>query len=92
MRFTEDQIRRISQGLLDALLERGGAKLKSERGVVLARIEAIIRADLAREEDLDRQAQKLLDAHLAKAPPGVDRQKLLLMIKKKLAEEKGVPL
>lgn len=92
MRFSEDQIRRISQSLLDALIERGGAKLKAERGVALGRIEAIIRANLAQEEDLDRQAQKLLELHLAKAPPGVDRQKLLQMIKKKLAEEKGVPL
>jgi hypothetical protein len=92
MRFTENQIRRLADALLAALLERGGARLKAERGSVQARIEAIIRANLAQEEDLDRQAQKLLEAALRTAPPGVDRQRLLAMIKKKLAEEKGVPL
>ena len=92
MRFTEAQIRRLADAVLTDLLERGGARLKAERGMVQSRIEAVIRANLLQEEDLDRQAEKLLEAHLRSAPPGVDRQKMLAMIKKKLAEEKGVPL
>lgn len=92
MRFTEAQIRRLAGAVLTDLLERGGARLKAERGMVQTRIEAVIRANLVQEEDLDRQAEKLLEAHLRSAPPGVDRQKMLAMIKKKLAEEKGVPL
>lgn len=92
MRFTEQQIRRVAEHLLSALLERGGATLKAERGVVLARIEDIVRGNLVAEEDLDCEARQLLEAHLRGAPPGVDRQKLFLMIKKRLAEERGVPL
>lgn len=92
MRLTDEQIRRLADALLTDLLERGGARLKAERGRVQGRIEAIIRANLAQENDLDREAQKLLAAHLRTAPPGIDQQKLLAMIKKKLAEEKGVPL
>ena len=96
MRFTDEQIRRLASALLADLLadllERGGAKLKAERGLVQGRIEAIIRRNLAEETDLDREAQKLLEAHLRGAPAGIDQQKLLTMIKKKLAEEKGMPL
>jgi hypothetical protein len=92
MRFTDEQIRRLASALLTDLLERGGAKLKAERGLVQGRIEAIIRRNLADEADLDREAQKLLEAHLRTAPAGIDQQKLLTMIKKKLAEEKGMPL
>lgn len=92
MRFTDEQIRRLSETLLTSLLDRGGARLKAERGKALARIEAIIRANLAQEQDLDKKAEELLQAHLRQAPPGVDRQKLLQMIKKKLAEERGIPL
>lgn len=92
MRFTDQQIRRLADHLLSALTERGGATLKAERGTVLARIEEIVRGNLAEEQDLDREARKLLEAHLQSAPAGVDRQKLLLMIKKKLAEERGFPL
>jgi len=92
MRFSDPQIRRIAERLLGALIEQGGATLKAERGTVLARIEEIIRADLAKENDLDREARELLEAHLRGAPADVDRQKLFLMIKKKLAEERGIPL
>lgn len=92
MRFTDEQIRRLADALLTDLLERGGAGLKAERGRVRGRIEAIIRSNLLQEEALDREAQKLLAAHLRTAPAGIDRQKLLAMIKKKLVEEKGVPL
>ena len=92
MRVTDEQIRRMSESVLSALVERGGARLKAERGKVQARIGEIIRANLQQERSLDEEAEKLLEAHLKKAPPGVDRQKLLQMIKKKLAEERGVPL
>ena len=92
MRFTDEQIRRLADRLLHALIEQGGARLKAERSAVLARLEAIIRGNLGQEQDLDREAQELLEKHLRQAPPGVDRQKLFLMIKKKLAEERGIPL
>jgi hypothetical protein len=92
MRFTDEQIRRLADRLLTALTEQGGARLKAERGKVLARVEGIIRGNLGQEEDLDREARDLMEMHLKQAPPGMDRQKLFLMIKKKLAEEKGIPL
>lgn len=92
MRFSDSLIRRISESLLQALLDRGGTTLKLERGVVLNRIEDVIRANLQDEETLERDAKKLLEAHLQQAPPDVDRHKLLQMIKKRLAEERGIPL
>lgn len=92
MRFTDEQIRRLADRLLIALTEQGGIRLKTERGKVLVRVEGIIRANLGQEEDLDREARELMETHLKNAPPGMDRQKLFLMIKKKLAEEKGIPL
>ncbi len=92
MRFTDAQISRLSDALLSALLEKGGATLKADRSRVLTRIEEIIRGNLRQEDDLDREARRLLETHLRQAPPGVDQHKLLAMIKKKLAEERGLPL
>lgn len=92
MRFTDQQIRRMADHLLSALGERGGATLKAERGVVLSRVEEIIRAELAKEQALDNEVHELMESRLGKAPADVDRQKLFLMIKKKLAEERGIPL
>lgn len=92
MNFTDEQMRRTADSLLTALVERGGAVLHADRGKIQRRIEEILRANLGQEVDLDREARELLEKHLQTAPPGIDRQKLFLMIKKKLAEEKGIPL
>ncbi|MFA5516957.1 MAG: DUF507 family protein [Desulfuromonadales bacterium] len=92
MRFTDEQIRRLADRLLAAMVEKGGVRLKTERPQALARIEAIIRGNLGQEQSLDEEARELMEKHLSQAPPGMDRQKLFLMIKKKLAEEKGIPL
>lgn len=92
MRFTDSQIRRLAEALLAALCSQGGARLKAPRERVLARIEAIIRANLSAETDLDTEARRLLEEHLRSAPPGVDKQKLLQMIKRRLAEERDIPL
>lgn len=92
MRFSDSQIRRISDSLLQTLIARGGTTIKAERGVVLSKIEGVFRANLQEEEALERDAKKLLENHLRQAPPDVDRHKLLQMIKKRLAEERGIPL
>jgi hypothetical protein len=92
LRLQQEQIRRLAEALADALVKSGGAELKAEQGLVTERIAAIIGDDLDRERDLDREAQRLLETHLRQAPPGVDRHKLLQMIKRRLAEERGIPL
>jgi len=91
MRLNDKQIARIAEALLEALLGSGGCRLLAERGPALACIEKVIRSSQAQEADLDREAERLLEAYRAQAP-GVDPQKMLAMIKKKLAEEKGIPL
>lgn len=92
LRLTDKQIDRIADTLLSALLKDGGGTLKTQRGAVAERIGAIIRENLRREEALDKEAQRLLQAHMKNAGGDVDEHRLLLMIKKRLAEEKDFPL
>lgn len=87
MRFGEEQQQRLAECLLKSLVDSGVAVLKAEPAAVRDRIVAILRQELDRDQELDREAEKLLAAHLKNAPPGVDRQKLLQMIRKRLAEE-----
>ena len=89
MKFREEQPQRLADALLNALVDSGAAVLKAERTLVRARVADLIRQELEAEQDLDREAEKLLEAHLKNAPPGVDRHKLLQMIRKRLAEERG---
>ncbi len=92
MRLSDEQLHRLAEGLIDSLTGTGVVRAVADRARVVARAEAIIRDNLTQEQDLDRQARELLELHLQKAPAGVDRQKLFHMIKKKLAEDKGIPL
>lgn len=89
MKFGEEQQQRLAAALLDALLESGAAELKAQRDVARDKIAAIIHREFEGEQDIDREAERLLEAHLKNAPPGVDRHKLLQMIRKRLAEERG---
>lgn len=88
----EEQYLRIAGRMLKALKEEGGATLKAGEIPLRARIAQVLLREEAVIEDLDRQAGVLLGEHLRAAPPGIDRQKMLLMIRKKLAKEQGVPL
>lgn len=92
MALSDAQAAQLAETLLTALLQHGGATLVADRNRALQAIIRVIRAGEAESQDLERQARKLLEAHLAQAPAGVDQQKLLQMIKRKLAEEKGIPL
>lgn len=91
MHLNDKQLHRLADTLLDALLGPGGATLAAERHRALGCIEAVVRASQDQEAAIEKEAQRLLEAYRAQAPD-VDPQKMLAMIKKKLAEEKGVPL
>jgi len=92
MRLTEEQIRRLAERLFDGMTENRQAILKTSRSEVEEAVREVIRANLAAEQDLELEARKLVEIHCRQAPPDLDRQKLLQMIKKRLAEEKEFPL
>jgi len=89
VKFREEQPQRLAAALVDALVDSGAAVLKAEPDRVRAKIADLIHQELEAEQDLDREAEKLLEVHLKNAPPGVDRHKLLQMIRKRLGEERG---
>lgn len=88
----EEQFLRIATRMLKSLKEEGGATLKVGEIPLRARIAQVLLREEAVIADLDRQANVLLNEHLRSAPPGIDRQRMLLMIRSKLAKEQGVPL
>ena len=92
MSLTDPQLKRLTEVLLRDLLEQGRAVLKGDRPQALACIEQTLREHFAAEQELDREARRLLEAHLAAAPAGIDRHKVLQMIRRRLADEKGFPL
>lgn len=94
MRLKDDQISRISEKVLGDLTTAGLIALKKERGAVIAAIRETITADIKGEEALERDASALLEQTLKSmgGAAGIDRHKMLKMIKDKLAKERKIVL
>lgn len=94
MRLKDEQVGRLAERVLEALTAAGLITLKTERGKALDSIRKAIAADVKGEEDLEREAERLLEQTLRSmgGSAGIDRHKMLKMIKDRLAKEKGVVL
>ncbi|RNC67659.1 MAG: DUF507 family protein [Desulfuromonadales bacterium] len=94
MKLRDTQINRLSERVLERLTAAGLIALKTERGKVLDAIRGAVAADVKGEEDLEREAERLLEQTLRSmgGGAGIDRHKMLKMIKDRLAKEKGVVL
>ncbi len=72
-----------------SVLVKGQGKKQEE---ILAHVQQVIAEDLKREKDLEREVQNMLD-ELEKTHSGqFERYKMYPMLKKKLAQKKGVVL
>jgi hypothetical protein len=93
MRLKDEQVGRLAEKVLGDL-ERGGLiSAKQGRGAILAGIKSAIAADMKVEETLERDAEALLEKTLrAMGDEGIDRHKMLRMIKDKLAKERKIVL
>lgn len=94
MRLKDEQVGRLAERVLEALTAAGLITLKAERGKALDGIRKAIAADVKGEEDLEREAERLLEQTLRSmgGGAGIDRHRMLKMIKDRLAKEKGIVL
>ncbi len=94
MRLKEDQIGRLAENILGDLTAKDLLSVKKERGTLLAAIKAAITADIKAEESLEKDAENLLEQTLRSmgGEAGIDRHKMLRMIKEKLAKDRKIVL
>lgn len=95
MRLKEEQLNRLGEKILNDLIAANEVLLKSERGAALAAIKAAISADIQAEDSLERDAERLLQENLTALGRGaveIDRNRMLRMIKEKLAKERKIVL
>ncbi len=91
----EEQLHRLAEKVYNDLAADGLITPRRERGAVVEGIARAMAADFNKEQDLDRDAERLLDETLAsmgRAAVGIDRHKMLRMIKTKLAKERKIVL
>jgi hypothetical protein len=93
MHLKDDQIARLAEKVLGDLERAQLVEEKQGRGAVLAGIKSAIAEDLKQEENLERDAEALLEQTLkAMGDQGIDRHRMLRMIKEKLAKERKIVL
>lgn len=90
MRLKPFQVKMVSQKILQTLKTRQLVILKKSEPEVLKKMEEIFVADLKVEDDINREAERLLEEYTAKMGDKIDRQKMFQMIKKQLIKDKNV--
>jgi hypothetical protein len=96
MRLSEDKVRRIAERLHDELEQRGLLAYKDPRGAKVgvgraARVKEIydyIITDLAREEEIDAEVERVL-ASYSRDLKGTERDILFRKHKEEIARRKG---
>lgn len=93
MHLKDEQIGRLAEKVLGDLERAGLITEKRGRAAILAAVKSAIGADLKVEEALERDAEALLEQTLrAMGGEGIDRHKMLRMIKDRLAKERKIVL
>ena len=92
MKVTEKQMKRMAEAILRGLKEQNVIQFKEKEDVVTKRACALIKADYAREHELDREVNKMMDDLERQNPGEFQRFKMFPMLKKRLAKEKGIIL
>lgn len=92
MKISDKQMRRMAQAILKGLKDQKVIQFKEKEEVVLARAESAIRSDFAREAELDKEVNRMMDDLERQNPGEFQRYKMFPLLKRRLAKEKGIVL
>lgn len=95
MKLKQEQIQRLAGKVYNDLSKNGLITPRGERGVVVDAIFKVISQNFAGEQNLEKDAERLLDetiAGMGRGAADIDRRRMLKMIKEKLAKERKIVL
>lgn len=90
MRLKEPQVKLICQKLLETLRTKQLIQLKRSEADCLSKMVEIFVRDLKIEDDINREAERLLEQYARNMGDKIDREKMFQMIKKQLIKDRGV--
>ncbi len=92
MKLTPGQMQSLARKVLDHWKKQNLVTFKVDEGVVLNRVLEVMKAEIQKESDLDRDVNNMLD-QLERTNAGeFQRYKMYPILKQKLAKEKKVIL
>ncbi len=89
MRLKEYQVRLSCQKLLHGLRAKQLIVLKKSEGECQKKMEELFIKELRAEEEINREAEKLLAQYETRSGGELDRQKMFQLIKRQLAKDRG---
>lgn len=92
MRITEKQMHRMARLILEELLSQNVVTFKAGKEKVQKRVYELIKKNYDEEQALDQSVNAKLDELERQHPGEFQRFKMFPMLKKKMAEEKGIIL
>jgi hypothetical protein len=91
MRLREPEMRRIATTLVSRLEKAGLMRVSAGREALEQRIVAAFKANLRAEEDIEAEAERFAESH-SRELVGMDRYKVLQLVKERIAKERGFTL
>jgi hypothetical protein len=87
MRYSEALCRHAAEALVATLSEKDAVRLRTDKKLVAEKLVAALLDNFRQEEALEKEAERLAEEHLRTAK-GLDRHKVVQLIKQRLAEER----
>jgi hypothetical protein len=91
MRVRPEQIHNLAAAIVKSLVEKAFVRPRVDEKVLQERIAKILQENLEQEAALEAEAEEIAERHL-RGNQELDRRKLILGIKARLAEERGFVL
>jgi hypothetical protein len=87
MRNAESLCRHAAEVLVTALAEKDLVRLRLGKQAAVEKVAVALIENFRQEEALEQEAERLAETHL-RTTPGLDRHKVVQLIKQRLAEER----
>ncbi len=87
----EQEMRRIAAAVLDRMEKGRLARITGPRAAVEGRIVAALRANMRAEEEIEAEAARFAETH-GRELVGMDRHRVLQLVKERIARERGFTL
>lgn len=91
MRLRDGEIQRIATSVVNRLEKAGLMRIVANRAAVEQRIVAALRANIRAEEEIEAAAARFAESH-SRELVGMDRHKVLQLVKERIAKERGFTL
>lgn len=91
MKLRDGEMQRIAASILARLEKANLLRITSNRAALEQRIVAAFRANIRAEDDIEAEAARFADSH-SREMVGMDRHKVLQLVKERIAKERGFTL